>query len=145
MSFACTNCIIYDIEYFNNSDGVNSFYLIINDVDACIEEYNENKYLVFALTNKNKEALENYRELWDEIKNEIETIREIEPIKYEKDSTKIKFESNDNLPLGKKLDIPVCVIIVRSVFQKNSKYYPQVFLHERFCEYEYEDDSYVIV
>ena len=60
---------------------------------------------------------------------------------------KIKFESDDNLPLGKILNIPVCVIIVKSVFQKNDKYYPQVHLHEFFYEYEceYENDSYSIV
>ena len=38
---------------------------------------------------------------------------------------KIKFKSDDNLPLGKILNIPVYVILVRSVFQKN--YYPQIF------------------
>ena len=43
---------------------------------------------------------------------------------------KIKFESDDDLPLGETLNIPVCVITVRSVFQKKNKYYPQVFLHE---------------
>ena len=45
------------------------------------------------------------------------------------------------------LNIPVCVIIVKSVFQKNDKYYPQNFLNECFYEYEHksEDDSYSIV
>ena len=59
----------------------------------------------------------------------------------------ITFEPDDDLPLGNILNIPVCVIIVRSVFQESNKYYPQVFLHECFYEYEYkyEDDSYVIV
>ena len=57
----------------------------------------------------------------------------------------IKFELDDKLPLGKILNIPVCVIIVRSVFQENNKYYLQVFLHEFFYEYEYEDDFYAIV
>ena len=92
MSSASTDCVIYDIEYFKNLDDVNSLYLVFNDADAYIEQYNENKYLVCALTDKNKEALENYTELWDEIKNEIEAIRGIEPIKYEKDLMKIKFE-----------------------------------------------------
>ena len=50
-------------------------------LNAIPPKNNENKYLVFALTDKNKEALENYTELWDEIKHEIETIRGIEPIK----------------------------------------------------------------
>ena len=42
---------------------------------------------------------------------------------------KIRLESDDNLPLGKILNIPVCIVTVRSVIQENSKYYPQVFLH----------------
>ena len=55
---------------------------------------------------------------------------------------KIKFESNDDLPLGKILNIPVCVIIVKSVFQENGKYYPQVFLKE--YDNKYEDYSYAV-
>ena len=35
---------------------------VFNNVDAYIEENNEDKYLIFALTDKNKEALENYTE-----------------------------------------------------------------------------------
>ena len=31
---------------------------------------------------------------------------------------KIKFESNDDLPLGNILNIPMCTIIVRSVLKK---------------------------
>ena len=30
----------------------------------------------------------------------------------------------------------VCIIIAKSAFEKDSKYYPQVFLHECFYEYE---------
>ena len=42
---------------------------------------------------------------------------------------KIKFESNDDLPLGKILNTPVCLIIVRGIFEEDSKYYPHVLLH----------------
>ena len=66
-------------------------------------------------------------------------------LKYEKDFIKIKFESENDLPLGKILNIPLCVIIVKSVFQESDKYYLQVYLHECFDEYEYEDHSYSIV
>ena len=31
---------------------------------------------------------------------------------------KINYESNDDLTLGKILNIPVCIIIVRSAFEK---------------------------
>ena len=43
------------------------------------------------------------------------------------------------------VNIPVCVIIVRSVFQENGKYYPQVHLDGCFYENKYEDYSYCIV
>ena len=72
ISFKSTDCVTYDIEYFKNLDNKNSLYLVFNNVDAYIEENNENKYLIFASTNKNKEALENYRELLNEIKDQIE-------------------------------------------------------------------------
>ena len=47
---------------------------------------------------------------------------------------KIKFNSDDNLPLNKILKLHNLTIVVRSVFQENSRYYPQVFLDE--CLYE---------
>ena len=47
---------------------------------------------------------------------------------------KIKFNSDDNLPLNKILKLHNLTIVVRSVFQENSRYYLQVFLDE--CLYE---------
>ena len=43
---------------------------------------------------------------------------------------KIKFNSDDNLPLNKTLKLHNITIIVRSVFKEDGKYYPQVFLDE---------------
>ena len=53
---------------------------------------------------------------------------------------KIKFEADDDLPSSKIINIPVCLIIVRSIVfeEEDSKYYPQNLLHE--CFYEYEED-----
>ena len=45
---------------------------------------------------------------------------------------KIKFNSDDNLPLNKKLKLHNLTIIVRAVFEENDKYYPQIFL-ENVC------------
>ena len=42
---------------------------------------------------------------------------------------KIKFNSDDDLPLNKILKLHMLTIIVRSVFE-DGKYYPQVFLDE---------------
>ena len=53
---------------------------------------------------------------------------------YEKDYMKIKFNSDDDLPLNKTLKLHMLTIIVRSVFEEDGKYYPQVFLDD--CLYE---------
>ena len=47
---------------------------------------------------------------------------------------RIKFNSGDELPLNKTIEIPSMIIIVRTVFHENKKYYPQVFLDE--CLYK---------
>ena len=50
---------------------------------------------------------------------------------------KIRFDSNyDDLPLGKILSFPILSIVVKSVFENENKYYPQIHIHE--CEYECE-------
>ena len=56
---------------------------------------------------------------------------------------RIKFESDYGLPLNKILNIPVCIIIARSAFEENVKYYPQVHLKDCFLECCYTDDSYI--
>ena len=43
---------------------------------------------------------------------------------------KIKFNSDDDLPLNKLLKLHNLTIIVRSVFEEDGKYYPQLFLDE---------------
>ena len=78
--------------------------------------------MVFASTDRNREALENYTELWDENKDQIETINGDNPIKYEKHFMKARFESNDDLSLGKILNNPVCIINVTSVFHKDTSF-----------------------
>ena len=41
---------------------------------------------------------------------------------------KIKFNSDEKLPLNKTIVIPIITIVIRAVFHKNNKYYPQVFV-----------------
>ena len=67
-----------------------------------------------------------YTKIWDKIKNQTETINGGGPIKYKKDFMRIRFESDDNLPLGKMLSIPGMIIVVGSLLQEDNKYHPQV-------------------
>ena len=84
---------------YENIYSVNHLYLIIGKVDGHIGENNESKYLVFYSTDKNKQKLEKYTELWDGIKNEIKAINGGKKGEYGKDIMKIKFDADDSLPL----------------------------------------------
>ena len=53
---------------------------------------------------------------------------------YDKDYMKIKIDSDDNLPLYKVLKFHALTIIIRSVFERDGKYYPQIFLDECLCD-----------
>ena len=66
----------------------------------------------------------------------MQTINAGKSGEYEKNYTKIKFNSDNGLPLNKTLKLHNLTIIVRSVFQEDGKYYPQVFLDE--CLYDYK-------
>ena len=94
-----------------------------------------NKYFIFDdSVNENKEGLKKYRELWDGIKCEIKTINGGKENGYGKNYMKIKFNSDDDLPLNKPLKFPAMTIIIRSVFEEGEKLYLQVYLDE--CLYE---------
>ena len=124
--------IVKDSEYVN-INSVNPLYLNIKKVEEYVEEINGNKYLTLVFTDKNKDVLTKYTELWDGIKNSIEKINN-KLGEYGKDIMKIKFDLDDSLPLNKTLKLYNMTIIVRSVFEEDGKCYPQVFLDE--CLYE---------
>ena len=118
------------IDDYENIYSVNPLYLIIDEVDGHIEEKNESKYLVFDSTDKNKEVLERYTELLDENKNKIEAINTDKDGKYGKDFIKIKYNTDNDLPLNKPLKLHMLTIIVRSVFQEGKELYPQIYINE---------------
>ena len=80
--------------------------------------------------------LENYTEIFDEIAEQIESISD-DKVNYHKDIMRIKFKTNDSLAFNEIINIPVCVIVVSSVFKENDRYYPQISLHD--CFYEHTD------
>ena len=51
-------------------------------------------------------------------------------VKYDKVYMKIKFESNNIFPLDKDVNIYTATIIIRAIFAKDGKYYPQLFLDD---------------
>ena len=77
--------------------------------------------------NENKWLLEKYADVSDGIKKEIKAINGGKENDYGKDYMKIKFNSNDDLPLNKPLKFHAMTIIMRSVFEEDDKLYPQGF------------------
>ena len=75
------------------------------------------KYLVFDSTDESKEVLQKYTELWDGIKNKIETINGSKEGEYGNDFMKIKFDTDDNLPLNTPLKLRMLTIIIRSAYE----------------------------
>ena len=53
---------------------------------------------------------------------------------YEKNYDRIGVNTDDNVPLNKKLKFPTLTIIIRCVFQESGKLYPQIYLDE--CLYD---------
>ena len=105
----------------------------VNPASGYIEEKNGNKHLIFDSTDENKELLKKHSDVWSGIKNKIEAITFAE-CDYEKDFMKIKFNSDDDLPLNKPLKFHMMTIIIRSVFEEDGKLYPQVFLDDALYE-----------
>ena len=78
--------------------------------------------------------MQKYQEVFDVIKEIINKINDYnQSITYD-DYMKIKFNTNNNIPLNKIIYFPTITIIIRSVTQKVGKYYPQLFLDA--CLYE---------
>ena len=47
---------------------------------------------------------------------------------------KIKFDSDDKLPLNKVLKFHAVILIIRSVFERDGKCYPQIFLDDTLVD-----------
>ena len=129
------NIDIYYIGYITKKDEYNiNSVKPLDRIDSFTEEKRVNKYLNIASTDRNSEVLKKYAEVWSEIKDQIEKINNSKSGEYDKDYMKIKFSSDDNLPLNKQLKFTNVTIIIRSVSEEDGKYYPQVFLDD--CLYE---------
>ena len=126
---------IKEIDECEKIYSVNPLYLFIDHASGYIEEKGVNKYLVFDSTDKNKELLKKYNDVWNGIKNKIKEVSDSE-CDYEKDYMKIKFNSDDDLPLNKPLKFHLMSMTIRfrSVFEEDGKLYPQLYLDDTLYE-----------
>ena len=131
------NINVYYIGYVTkkpayNIDSVLCFNIYIPD--GFIEEKDGSKYLNVALTDYNNNVLKKYSEVWKGIKNQIVKFNNGLGGEYDKDYMKIKFGSDDDLPLNKVMKFYDLTVIIRSIFERGGKYYPQIFLDNSLCD-----------
>ena len=124
---------IKKIDGYENVYSVNPLYLIITPASGYIEQEGINKHLVFDSIDRNKVLLKKYNDVFNKIRSNIKKISGNE-YDYEKVYMKIKFNSDDDLPLNKQLKFHNIIITIRSVFEEDGKLYPQVFLDDTLYE-----------
>ena len=105
---------IYNTEYitigkiddYEDIYSLNPLYITITHASGYIEEKGVNKYLIFDSIDENKELLKKCNDAFNGIRNKIKKISGDE-CDYEKDYMKIKFNSDDDLPLNKQLNFTI--------------------------------------
>ena len=128
---------IYNIGYFTikkighgyDVNSVNPLYLRIDNASGYTEKKGSNKCLIFDSTDETKELLKKDNDFFDGLIDEIKKI-DHHWLEYTKDYTKIKFNSDDNLPLNKPLKFYNMTVTIRCVICEENKLYPQAFLDD---------------
>ena len=95
-------------------NSVNPLYLIFSKVNECYEEINKSRYFTLVLINESKEKIKNIEELQIKIKDFIRPITKNSD-DYDVKYMKIKFNSDNELPLNKMIKIPSMKIVVRTL------------------------------
>ena len=98
---------------------------MINRINDHFEEKDGGKYLI--ISPKNGATIQKYQEAFDRLKEIIKKINDYsQPIKYDDNYMKIKFNTHDNIPLNKIIYLPTITITIRRITKKYNKYYSQV-------------------
>ena len=112
---------------YENIHSVNPLHLIIPSTKGFFKEKNGEKYLIINSTEK-------YEEVFSWIRSEIKTLNDGKELFDEKIYVRIGSNTDDDLPLSKPLKFSTLTIIIRCVFQRGEKSYPQIYLDG--CLYE---------
>ena len=98
-------------------NSVNPLYLMIIGINGYFEEKDGDKYLI--ISHKNDDTIQQYKEVFDRLKEIIKKINYYsQSIKYDDNYIKIKFSTDDNVPLNKIIYLPTITIIIRSITKK---------------------------
>ena len=112
----------------------NTPHVVFNNIECIFKKRGVFSYSIFCETEKNKKMLDKYVKIIDQIKEKILFIIQDDIFVMDKDFTTFKFKTDDNLVYNRKINVPVCVISISSVFKERNWYYPQIDLQDCFYE-----------
>ena len=121
-----------EITECNVINSVNPLYLRIRDLRGKFKKGKDDNawYLIIS---GDADNLRKFANIWKRIRAKIEETSD-DFVQYDKGYMKIKFESNDILPTDNIINMHQVTIIIRLVFQKDDKLYPQIYLDD--CLYK---------
>ena len=121
-----------EITECNVINSVNPLYLRIRDLRGKFKKGKDDNawYLIIS---GDADNLRKFANIWKRIRAKIEETSD-DFVQYDKDYMKIKFESNDILPTDNIINMHQVTMIIRLVFQKDDKLYPQIYLDD--CLYK---------
>ena len=111
----------------NAINSVNPLYLRIINMNGQFEKGKDDAW--YLVISDKDDVYKKLVDILESIKNKI-TEKTWDAVEYDKDYMKIKFESNNILPAGKDVNIRMAAIIIRAIFARDGKYYPQLFLDD---------------
>ena len=103
-------------------NSANPLYLRIVDMNGQFEKGKGDAW--YLIISGDDDVYKKLIDIFESLKNKIIEKR-WHLVKYDKDYMKIKFESNNIFPAGKDVIICMAAIIIRAIFARDGKYYPQ--------------------
>ena len=116
----------------NVINSVNPIYLRIRDITGQFKK-NKDGNAWYLIISDDADILRKFANIWKIIRASIEENTD-DIVQYDKNYMKIKLESNDILPTDNIINMHQVTIIIRLVFQKYKKLYPQIYLDD--CLYK---------
>ena len=115
---------VHYVEYDNGG-----FYLVIDNLKDYFDFSNNTGYLNMLFVNNDRQM--RYNQVWKET---LKLINGADEKSVLKSNTEIRLFSIDDLPVGYVFKIHSMTIFIRSVVEKDDKFYPQISLNN--CSYE---------
>ena len=111
----------------NVINSVNLLYLRMININGQFEKGKDDAW--YLVISDKDDVYKKLVDIFESIKNKI-TEKTCDVVEYDKDYMKIKFESNNIFPIDKDVNIHTATIIIRAIFAKDDKHYPQLFLDD---------------